>query len=856
MNIGKGIIKSIQFLVCFFFLVFFPSFCHAEVSINDFKKDYFSFLQYFPAITSVRQLGRNTLIAEFDSANKIFAGHLGSFWAWPFYSTQADSTFRSNPSRYKDGFASGLLFYDRDGGIFFPEDEYLETTGTWYPSKLVVENKFSKNGKTFTVKGVKIASPFGYLGFALKVNVTNTGSNVLNLNLLQLSFLNNINVGNRYHYFTNWSDPAVANFQTAAFQGKIVNKGGFLQYQNTSFETNMINGNNSEYFALQNTNNNLGNINGVYLTFGANLPFATYQIQKRYGGDIVSQYKNHGGRLINGGSGTEGAMTYELTLAPGASQTLIFYYLLSTNEARGIASFSYLRGKDPEADADSYWNAKIKDAFSRLPSLKTKDPVINEIYKNSVMSGLYNLIDFNSAVGSDGQSFITGDAYPVSFTWAFVNQPVLTSMLGGFDSSLTKKTIKNLLMLNYNSSSAYNPVIKTKWDLSNYPNNRNIKYSYDPYSLITLIHSYIVTTGDRAFLDEQVLGKVNVETIRSKTIRDWLTVLQLVQEGNYYDPLDHVSKCNPSLVDYGGDLNLFEAFINNGAPKLSGWYTGFVVSPNAERISSMIKTRELIGSNVFNSERCVEQVKSQVNFLWNSQSGWFDCLSLYNPDNWGIQSKKTSAERKEAIFISAANLLEFPDVIDQTKKTMMVNKIMNKFLGSFGFYSVSKDYQSFWGERQDWHGSGVYVGESGNLLSNLFARNESEKAYQILKKMNYLSFVPYFSQCQSADTPRFVSNQGGCPASIYFEGLSYAEGFVKGLFGFSPHKEYFELHPQFPDDLLSTNASLSNLRFQDQTYDVEVGKTFELTITNLGFNKWKIMIGNNRSYKIRNGTTI
>jgi len=173
------------FLISFlaFFLIVKPTFAFCSSSditnpenICFYKKPYALLYQHLPRPNDIQLFSGDLELAEFDESNdpntgnkRVYAGHLGEFWAPPFYSTHNTQCQRSYPTNQLKSFFTGLVFHNLDAHTgYWEKASNLETEAFWYPSKMELSATYPSG---LAVRGVKVALP--QQSFALKTTFTN-----------------------------------------------------------------------------------------------------------------------------------------------------------------------------------------------------------------------------------------------------------------------------------------------------------------------------------------------------------------------------------------------------------------------------------------------------------------------------------------------------------------------------------------------------------------------------------------------------------------------------------------------------------------------------------------------------------
>jgi len=767
-----------------------------------FMTSYSNIKNYFGNTHRILSFSGTTYISEFDDNSGVYAGHLGSFWA-PLGQEAVYSTHltrgQDRSGYWRNAFAHGLVFYNRDTGQCQSESLSSFTEGAWYPSKLVVTHEYQTPFKG-KLTGIKMGIP-EYQGFALKLKLENKDSKPLNLNLLSFSMLNSIDKSLHILYPATDSEPE--------------NKKGVFRYDSANkvvvFSASHI----------ANTQLAVGFDQGNLLS--------SYKLGNQ-GSNIASDFCDNGilndiGSDSSGIDGSEAGLATQLpVLSPGQVHELTVYFVFSPSTSP-LSGLLQLRDKDIEQKVDTFWNQRLVELVSQIPELKINDPSLEQLYLNSFLNILMNHFD-----DKKGRSFYgLGDKeYIAQFPWQAVS---VSSVWAWADPAGFKETIRNFLKVDLTRCKAYNPVTGANYCYT--------YYSFDPSTIILAIYDYLTISEDWAFLSENVSGK---------TILQWLRDLAYLRES---------TNVNNPLVDFGDDDNLYE--FRGEDCQLKGLYTGKVSTPNGERYMVHKKLAEIyrkIGddSSADAEEQAAEFVKQHMGGLWNASQNWFDTISLYG----GSGNLRSTPLRNTFKAVGILHLLDYPGLLSDEQKTGLLSNL-DEFVAPYGLYSVSKVERQKWCSRADWHGPGIYIGELGRLIGTLFQSNQTEKAYQILQSLNFMVDSPYFAQCTDGDSPRFASPASdGCGATAYLEGASFAQAFITGMFGVRPQADGVKIAPRIPTILLSRGqVSLSNIKIGDKIYAVKVDSNFTYaSISQTGTNAYEVFVPNNTEILVKDGQIV
>jgi hypothetical protein len=586
----------------------------AGITINDFKVPLSTMLSRYGKTKHVQLFGGSMVLAEFDDANNnLYAGHLGGFWAPPFFSTHTTAPL-NNPGDWQKGFNHGLVFYNvgYGGGAAEQPTDIGSEEAYWYPSKIVLSHLYPGGGGGTLIRGVKVALP-NERGMGLKVTLTNKTTTSQSMNLLFLGSLPTFNK------LTSWSSTTEAGWN---WQGEQSTRSQTSTSYDSSYKIIVISDPNGSYMAM--------GLSNYTTSWGANNdPHPMYEYFLGNGkGNLAS---------TNADTSSAGSAFGLVAGLPSLSQnqsatvTIIIGVGSSATEAKNIVINN--RGKDIESASDSFWNSRINSVFSNLPFLTSGDPNLNQLYQNAVMTYLVNRWQKPDGLG---EAAAYGQSTSV-FPW-FVGT---TGVLPLIDSGYWKTQLNKMLSLNLDTCRAYDNVSGIHLC--------DTKYSYSKYSLVDAVYKYIATTGDFSYLNSSLYNKLNG-----------------------YVAADDSTQGSDGLVDFGSDLDLYEYNIRCS---LGGNYTGKVISPNAERVVAhreLADMAERIGQSGSTHRNKAVQIKNSIQTLWNSSANWFDTINLYDANG-----NKTSPTRKTFRSIVPYLLMQYDDLLTSTQINTLKSQMSN-----------------------------------------------------------------------------------------------------------------------------------------------------------------------------------
>ena len=775
---------------------------NSTLDINYFKTTYQNFLDHLGSIRRIVNFSGNTVLLEFDDEQKdserVFAGHLGPFFAPPFYSSY---NIREK-AEWTKAFAAGLVFYNRSSRQATPEQSSdPKNEAFWYPSKLEVVKNYTDKFHA-KVSGKKIAIP-NYRAFGLKVKIENNyqSSSPENLNIL---FLVNIPTIRR---LDRWGDKQVMDTWNWKPSPSTDSTGQVLRYDESNQLAIYYNSNQKVYLAVG------LNERPTSWQFGDNDP-PNNIIYYQFRNNGVLQNKNTD---TAAGYGSSIGLSFNLPpLSYGQSKELTLLVTIGETENEVIQTFNTLKTQNIETLADNFWNNRINNFLSNAPRLQTSNQVLEKIYYNSLMNLMINKWE-GFKYGSPPTSYPSFYAYSTplaeslaQYFWGVA--PRYSQIFSLVDPTTLKEHIKKFLSLDLNHCRAYNPLPfgSHLCDLS---------YSFDRWSLARTIYDYVTTTGDFNFLLETVGNKKVIEHFK-EIVEYW----------------DIKAGEADKLADFGNDCNLYEFNIHCN---LGGKYNGKVPSPNAERYDMHQMAADLYQKLGYSdlaqlSKNKASSVKNAVNTLWNEKAGWFDSIALYNCPNTDLPSTTpcpnacssySSPERNTMWAVGVSHLLDFDGLLSDSQKQKIIDNLKTKFFANYGLTSLPREMQSQWCSRGDWHGPGIYSGEAGYILTGLFKNGGKNEAYNLLvggatPGYSYLANIPYWGEVLGWDKPLIPgAGLGGYGCTGIIEGASFAQAIIKGMFGIGIKENIPKIAPNIPSSL--NDITLSNIKLQNHLFGIQ-----------------------------------
>lgn len=773
-----------------------------ELSMGNYRKSYQEMLEMYGNLNRLQVTSDKVVLQEFvSSSGDVYAGHLGGFYALPYFSAVRETTKMSEAFNIGLGFSNG---YYRVW-----EQPSLLSEGKWYPSKLVLSKDYPGGGGGHIITGTKFGLP-NARAFALKINVAYyhpSQSDDMGI----LFFVNIPRIGKISGLEGTWFKSGCEVLGKCSSAGKTYRNGSsqneFYYYDGSTkicLPFKVITNKPGTFTFRIEDHTELGHsriVNDFKETGNVGLNNSDADLPERDGSKVGIHFQP---------SIEEANTNYDIALVAvvGEANTA------SQCQQKVVEWLGGYNVDEIERLADDAFNQKLTSLYDTFPKFQSSNyDFLNKIYLNSFLHLPFTTFKKDSqTVGANNNGYESlnfkntyiqmipffgqcGGMYPwstarFSYAWALADPEGL------------KEEIIKYLALDWQKHRAYDNI------LGNHRGD-NIEYSFNYWAMTKLIYDYITTTSDFGFLDE-----VHSGVYGRRSIFDYLVQIT--------DLPENIHNRQGQLVDFGSDKNLWEYDIHCDQ---GGKLTGYVFSPNAERyiqnkmLADIYRQRENYNQSNQRSEKA-DLIKEDIfNKLWDPGVGTFNSdfpvpMSLHTLDFDGFWKGR---EEEKSSLINFA-----------------FNNPNTHFIGPYGFTSLPFNWdktcyvqgncgenENHWCSRQDWHGPGLYSGEVMHILKGLFKEGFKEKAMTMLNKYSYLQNAPFWGEALPYKSPSF--DGAGYIAMSYMDGgFGFTEVIIQGLFGVSTDTYVTTIYPHIPVGFGET--FLTDLNVQTHKFDIYINR--------------------------------
>ena len=466
-------------------------------------------------------------------------------------------------------------------------------------------------------------------------------------------------------------------------------------------------------------------------------------------------------------------------LALGAGEAQTHYLCLGIGEPAATRQAVAAARRDPAAalrQAEAGYQARVRQLFSRLPTLQADDKRLERYYHRSLVHLLTNQWQVPEFVLHP--CFTTGSingGCVCSYLWDYGEAWELLPLL---DPAAVRAHIKQFLGIDLTSHFAFSPITGAAFGPW-YPVNQE--------KIIRSIYYYVLFTGDAAFLKDTVAGK---------TILDWV-IYHAMAGDDLSRPI--------ALIDYGNGNHHLE---------LRGQYRydNYLPDLNGRRYDNCVAAYHLsvLGGQPapYLLERAAALKRLLKDTMWSPEHRWFFHLA---PDL-----------TKQLRYTIQVFKLIGSDVLDREEEEGLLSHINEReFLSAYGMHSMSKLDEAYDQIDIDNGGGGSYVSFPPQIAERLYRAGHPDLAADILQRILWLGErLPYWGDSQVANA---MDYRHDTPLQCSIGAVAGAQAVIFGMFGMAVTPDGdIVVNPQPP--AWSPEIRLSGLTIRGCTMDIRANR--------------------------------
>ena len=426
-------------------------------------------------------------------------------------------------------------------------------------------------------------------------------------------------------------------------------------------------------------------------------------------------------------------------LALGAGESQTHYLCLGIGEPAATRQAVAAARRDPAAalrQAEAGYQARVRQLFSRLPTLQADDKRLERYYHRSLVHLLTNQWQVPEFVLHP--CFTTGSingGCVCSYLWDYGEAWEVLPLL---DPAAVRAHIKQFLGIDLTSHFAFSPITGAAFGPW-YPVNQE--------KIIRSIYYYVALTGDTAFLGEQVAGR---------SILDWAAFHATWRD----DPAAPVG-----LVDYGQGNNHLEL-------RRQYRYDHVLPDLNGRRYDNYLAAyllTELAGKPQPWLRERAEALKALLRErMWSPSEQWLNHLD-------------ETGQRQLRYTIQIYKLIGSGVLDAQMEQGLLSHLNEREFLSPWGMHSMSKLDPAFDQVDIDNGGGGCYVSFPPQIAERLYRAGYPELAADILQRHLWMGErLPYWGDSQVAN---HMDYRRDTPLQCSIGGVAGAQAVIFGMFG-------------------------------------------------------------------------
>lgn len=492
----------------------------------------------------------------------------------------------------------------------------------------------------------------------------------------------------------------------------------------------------------------------------------------------------------------------ELTL-PAHTEVTFYFSVHIGPDAACMAEAKATAGRYEEHIEQSfdYLSGEVARIHNVLPRLHSSDPELDAYYYRCLVT--YILCRWDNPELCVMPYFSTGSvngACMCSYLWDWCGGLMLHPV---YDAETNKRQIRALLRNDLTRSFALNPV--TSGPVGPW-------YQVNQEKIILMVYHHVLTTGDRAFLFEDVNGKTVIEHMREQAyVCDDPT-----REVALYDY--GVGKLEPARPGWRGAEYMWYGEGNDHLElRLGIPYHGVMPDLNARRYMNYMRVYELTCVAGMPDEvlpKRAAALKEKLRALWNEEARWYDFVA--------------GGKRDTRYTVQMFKFLNSP-VIDAHEREGLISHLNEReFLSKFGLHSMSKLDAAYDQDDIDNGGGGICTHFTNQVCAQLYEIGEDALASDILSRILWWGTrLPYMGDSCAAN---MMVNREDTPLQGDISSVSGAQMIFYYVFGIRPQFDgTVKISPvkHRPTD----SMRIENARLCGKVFSVDVsGDAFTVTL--------------------------
>ena len=422
------------------------------------------------------------------------------------------------------------------------------------------------------------------------------------------------------------------------------------------------------------------------------------------------------------------------------------------------------------------WRARVAGLAAKFPALETDCAPLERLYARSLLHLLLN--EWNLPGAALRPFYATGGMNGGCLGNYLWNHGEVYRLWPMLDPAAAKAHMRKFLSLDLVNCFAYDVMSDAPFG-PYYPVNQE--------KILLLAHAYVLETGDRAFLSEDLNGRTVLACLEREALQ-----------------LDDPSK-PVALVDYGNGNHHLEL-------RMKERYDGIIPDMNLRRILCYRLADALC--RLAGRKPSVDYVKRAEDLkrlvrakLWNPSLGWFEHLPAEGRREvrWTMQMFKA---------LGWGNWLIDPDVEAALVKHLMDE---SEFLGPYGIHSLSKKDPGYDVDDVDNGGPGACVSFAPAIVDRLYRSNRAPEAEKVFRRLWWLGeSLPFWGDSHYADRKDYRRDT---PLQNDIQGAALAQTVIFSLFGIDPQEDgSVRITPRLPAGV--KYMALKNVRLAGRVFDV------------------------------------